>query len=142
MSSPSGQIARVPLAVVAGGELREPSLLETSLDELAAYALTAPQWRMERWAFVATSSGRALVRGLPLPPLSGTRFVEADGVCDPAGCTWSPAVEPAIVRQLLRLAAGDIAILRPNGTWDRISADDWVRASRSAIANTRESLAR
>ena len=132
----------MPLAVVPGGEMREPSLLEASLDGLAAYAQAAPQWRLERWAFVATDDGRVLVRGLPLPPLSGNRFVESDGVCVTAGCAWSPAVEPAIVRQLLQLEEGEIAIFWEVGSFDRIAAGDWVRVSRSALAGTRESLAR
>ncbi len=141
MSSLPG-LAGVPFAVVPGGEVREPALLETALEQLAAYAQTAPQWRLDRWSFAAAQGGRALVRGLPLPPLPGVRFVEAGGVYLPAGCAWSPAVEPAIVRQLLQLAQGDSAILHPSGSWDRIAADDWVRASRSAFRRTRELLGR
>jgi hypothetical protein len=142
MSSVFDQLAGVPLAVVPSGEVRELELLETTLEQLAGYARTAPQWRLDRWSFAATSSGRLLVRGLPLPPLPGVRLGEWDGVCLPAGCAWSPAVEPLVVRQLLRLLPGEMAILRTDGSWDRVSADDWVRASRSAIASTRESLAR
>jgi hypothetical protein len=128
----------VPLTVVPSAELREPALLEVSLEQLAEYAATAPHWRLARWSFVATADGHALVRGLPLPPLPGTQWIEEDGVCVPAGCRWSPEVEPAVVRQLLELAAGNIALLRADGSWDRVSAEDWVRASRSSVRCTQE----
>jgi len=123
----------VPLCIVAADEVREPALLETSLSLLAEYASAAPQWRIERWSFAATADGQALVRGLPLPPLPGTQWTNWDGICVPAGLAWSPAVEPAILRQLLRQETGEIALLRESGAWDRIAAEAWVRCSRSAL---------
>ncbi|HZN34448.1 MAG TPA: hypothetical protein VFB80_11540 [Pirellulaceae bacterium] len=135
-------LAAVPLQLAPGGALREPALLETSLDLLCEYALTAPQWRIDRWSFVAQASRRVLVRGSPLPPLPGTHWVETEGICVPAGRSWSPAVEPAVVRQLLGLEPGVLALLREDATWDRINPDDWVRASRSAFRRTLEALPR
>jgi hypothetical protein len=126
-------ISPAPLCVVATGDVREPALLETSLSLLAEYVAAAPQWRIERWSFAATASGRALVRGLPLPPLPGTQWTLLDGICVPAGCAWSPAIEPAILRRLLGLDSGEIALLRASGMWDRIAPDAWVRCSRSAL---------
>src|SRR5262245_57901329 len=132
-------LSAVPLQVVPGGALREPALLETGLDLLLQYALAAPQWRIDRWSFAA-SGLRVLVRGLPLPPLPGIHWVEMEGICVPAGRAWSPAVEPAVVRQLLALEPGELALLREDGAWDRVSSDDWVRASRSALRRTQEAL--
>ena len=131
-------LSAVPLQIVAGGVVREPALLETSQGLLSQYAETAPQWRIERWSFAAATDGRVLVRGSPLPPLPGIHWVEMDGICVPAGHAWSPEVEPAVVRQLLKLEYGDLALLREDGTWDRVAADDWVRASRSALRRTQE----
>ena len=138
----------VPLQVVPGGAVREPSLLETSRDLLLQYAEAAPQWRINRWSFAASvsigglrSGRRVLVRGSPLPPLPGIHWVEMDGSCVPAGRAWSPAVEPAVVCQLLALEPGELALLREDGTWDRVSEGDWVRASRSALRRTQEAPA-
>ena len=128
----------VPLSVVPCASVREPALLETSLELLADYATSAPQWRLSRWSFAATADAWVLVRGLPLPPLPGTQWVESGGVCVRAGYEWSPGVEPAVVRLLLELSAGDIALLRTDGSWDRIAVDDWVRAGRSSLRQLRE----
>jgi hypothetical protein len=130
------RLSAVPLRIVACGAGPEPVLLETALGVLAEYAAAAPQWRLERWSFAATAAGSVLVRGLPLPPLPGTAWVDCGGIAVPAGCAWTPAVEPAVVRQLLHLAAGELGLLRPDGRFDRISAEDWVRAGRSAIRET------
>jgi hypothetical protein len=142
LRSLSGRPPGVPLCLVPCGELREPALLETSLDQLAKYCLTAPQWRLDCWSFALAADGQALVRGTPLPPLPGTCWVQTGGICVPAGRAWSPAVEPEIVRQLLQLNTGELALLRGDGSWDRVANDDWVRASRSAVRRTQESLAR
>ena len=131
---------QIELLLVPSGIVREPALLETTLSQLAAYVATAPQWRIERWSFLADRTGRALFRGLPLPPLPGTYWTQREGVATPAGYDWSPAVDPAVVRQALGLAGGELALLWPGGTWDRVLPDDWTRASRSALLRTREAL--
>jgi len=123
----------VSLCIVAAGAVREPALLESSLSLLAEYVSAAPQWRIERWSFAATAGGRVLVRGLPLPPLPGTQWTTLDGICVPAGFAWSPVVEPAVLRRLLQLDTGEIALLREGGAWDRIAAEAWARCSRSAL---------
>lgn len=128
----------IELVLVPSGSVREPALLETNLVQLAEYLAIAPQWRIDRWSFVADHTGRAIIRGLPLPPLPGTYWTERDGIATPAGYDWSPAVDPAVVRQVLGLTAGEIALLHPGGTWDRVLPDDWTRASRSAVRKTSE----
>ncbi|HEX5104438.1 MAG TPA: hypothetical protein VFV87_11535 [Pirellulaceae bacterium] len=130
------------LSLVPTGDAREPTLLETSLSSLTQYVATAPQWRIERWTFAATADGRAIVRGTPLAPIPGTQWVEVEGVATPAGFTWSPPVDAEVVRQVLQLAKDEVALLRPDGTWDRIAPDQWVRASRSALRGTQEALLR
>jgi hypothetical protein len=141
MSNPFSRPAGVPLGLVPSGEVREPALLETSLEQLADYCHTAPQWRLDRWSFALAADGRVLLRGTPLPPLPGTFWVQSGSICAAAGCTWSPAVEPGIVSQLLQLNPVELALLRDDGSWDRVAEEDWVRVSRSAIRRTQESLA-
>ena len=86
----------------------------------------------------AAADGGVIVRGTPLPPIPGTQWTLDDGIATPAGLTWSPPVDAATLQQVLGLAAGEIALLRPDGTFDRLAADHWVRASRSAIRGTLE----
>jgi hypothetical protein len=138
--APPQPITPLTLWLVPSGCLREGALLETSLAGWCQYVDTAPQWRIDRWTFVAASDGQVIVRGLPLPPLPGVHWVLEESVAVPAGYAWSPAVDALTVQQALGLAAGELALLRPDGTWDRLAGDDWTRASRSAARATREAL--
>ncbi len=127
------QIAgQVRLQVVRGGPVREANLLLATLEAWVEYAGTAPQVRLERLAFAAGERGEVLVRGTPLPPVPGRHFVEDNGLAVPAGWTWSPQVDPEALRVLFQLDRHDIALLHEDGTWDRVRADDFVRATRSA----------
>jgi hypothetical protein len=132
----------VALTLVPAAAEREPALLETTLEQLANYASTAPQWRIDRWTFAAAKGDCVLVRGTPLPPIPGTQWVLDQSIATPAGLTWSPPVDVAVLQQLLGLAQGEIALLRADGTCDRIAGDHWVRASRSAIRGTLEAASR
>jgi len=82
-----------------------------------------------------------VIRGTPLPPLAGARFVDRGGVAVPAGWTWSPAVDAPTLRRLLQLEKGDLTLWTLDGPWQRIAADDFARAGRSAIRATAEGLA-
>jgi hypothetical protein len=140
IAAPPPRIPPQPLRLVPTGQMREPALLETSLAEWCRYVETAPQWRIDCWTFAATADGQVIVRGLPLPPLPGLQWVVEEGVALPAGYEWSPPVDALTLQQALGLAAGELALLRPDGSWDRVAADDWTRASRSAARATREVL--
>jgi hypothetical protein len=82
------------------------------------------------------------VRGQPLPPLSGERFVECEGVAIPAGWHWSPNVEAVVLRELLCLTAGDVALLHVSGDYELVAAANFVQATRSAVRHTAEVMAR
>lgn len=97
------------------------------------YAITAPQIRLARWSFVVDGQHRAIIRGVPLPPIPGEPLVEQAGIAVPAGWTWQPNVPAVIVRQVMGLSAGDSALWQPSGGWHRIVESDWVQATRSAV---------
>lgn len=124
---------RMPLELVRGGNPAEPTLLRLDLDAWREYAIEAPQVRLERWTFAVSESRAALVRGTPLPPLPGERFVESAGIAVPAGWTWTPAVEASVVRDVFGLTAGDVALWNAHGSWERLRAEDFVKATRSAV---------
>ena len=86
---------------------------------------------------------RVIVRGGPLPPLPGQRFIERGGLATPVGWQWLPQVDPPVVLELLRsvvpqLAPQDLALLLPDGSWEHIPGDSFVQASRGAIRLTAE----
>jgi len=129
---------RIALRLTPVHEPRAASWLLTSLAEWCEYVEMAPQARLARWSFAADSTGRVVVRGAPLPPLRGVQYVEESGIAAPAGWHWSPPVEAAIVRDVFGLELGDSALWFANGSWQKIPAGDWVRATRSAARLTLE----
>lgn len=129
---------RIALRLTPAHEPRAASWLLTSLAEWCAYVETAPQARLARWAFAADATGRVVVRGAPLPPLRGVHYVEESGIAVPAGWHWAPAVEAAVVRDVLGLEQGDSALWFADGSWDKIAMGDWIRATRSAARLTLE----
>jgi hypothetical protein len=130
----------VRIRLVRCSDVVEPSLLTTGIDQFAAYAACAPQVRLDRWHFAVGDDGRVVVRGRPVPPLIGRRYVERGGVCVPAGWHWEPAVESDVMSRLLGLDSNDVAILETDGRASRLSGDDFVRASRSAIRKSAEAF--
>ena len=124
---------RLPLRLVRGGKPAEPALLRVSLQAWRDYAIRAPQVRMQHWTFAVSQSGEALIRGTPLPPLAGVRFVEDAGIVVPAGWTWTPAVEAAVVREAFGLKPGELALWGTDGAWERLSDESFVKATRSAV---------
>jgi hypothetical protein len=121
-------------------EPEEPSLLITRWQHWHEYALTAPQVRLERLAMALADDGRVLLLGTPLPPLPGEQWVVRAGVAAPAGWIWSPAVDPAVIRELLELPPHDLALLHTGGNWELVAAGNLVRVTRSAARNTAEAL--
>jgi MoxR-vWA-beta-propeller ternary system domain bpX2 len=124
---------RIPLSLVADQVYRESNLLLTSLAEWTAYGVTAPQVRLDRWHFAVSEKGDVIVRGTPLPPLAGTRLVEEHGIAVPSGWHWSPAVDADVLTSLFQLATHDVLLWTPQGRRERIAAEQFVRATRSAI---------
>ena len=133
----AGRMAEgVALRLVRSAAVREANVLLTSLRAWADYGGGAAQVRLERWSFAVSDTGGVAVRGEPLPPLPGQRYVETEGVAVPAGWAWEPAVEAAVLRQLLGLRGSDLALLHPDGSWDHVRGEHFVRASRSAVRLT------
>lgn len=129
------RIARVPFTLVRanGRPSLEPAALLVSAQVAAEWAATAPQVRLDPLTFAASSDGRILFKGKPLPSLSGTRLTEQEGVLVPAGWAWSPAIDTGSLRETLEVAAEEFVILTQDGKAQRISQRDFVQASRIAI---------
>jgi hypothetical protein len=132
--------ATVSLRLVRSDQTDDPAALLTALELWAGYAATAPQVRLDRWQFAVAGDRRVLVHGRPLPPLRGQHLVDLEGLLVPAGWTWSPAVEPRVVRSALGLESGEFALWSADGSWERIPAVAMVRASRSGARMTAESF--
>jgi hypothetical protein len=125
------------LTLVRDPIVREPNMLITSLATWCHYAANAPLVRLQRWSFAVNDRGEALIRGLPLPPLAGRRFVEQDGVAVEAGWTWSPNVSAAVLRRKVQVTGGDLLLLHGEPlAVEVVPAAAFVKATRSAARQT------
>jgi hypothetical protein len=141
LSATGRQPPPVPVRLIRACRVCEPSVLMTRIAAWCDYGGEAPQVRLNRWFFAAADDGRVVVRGVPLPPLSGERFTEHEGIAVPAGWTWHPPVEASVLRRVLGLEKQDLALLLSNGTWERIEGAQFVRATRSAVRATAREVA-
>jgi len=126
------------MTLVRSARAETASVLLTTIDHWQAYVAEAPQVRLDCWRFAVADDGRVVVRGKPLPPLAGERWVEYDGIAVQAGWHWSPPVEGAIVRCVFGLEPGELALWQTDETWERIRAADFLPASRAAARASAE----
>lgn len=124
---------KVELRLARSSEVVEPNVLLTSLESWESYALKAPQIRLERLTFAVGEEGQVIIRGTPLPPCPGVRYVEQSNIAVEAGWKWLPAVSVAVLCEVLNRAEQDLALFHADHTWDLIPADTFVSASRSAV---------
>ena len=91
---------------------------------------------------VGPKDGRVVLRGKPLPPIPGKRLVEVEGIAVPCGFAWTPPVDAEVVREILGLLPGDLALLEADGTHERIESSAFVPGSRAAARTTLGGLRR
>ena len=125
--------ARVTLKLVRSSSPSVANLLQTTWIVWKEFATSASQVRLSRLAFALSDDNRALVRGVPLPPIPGRRFVEVDGVVVPNGWRIEPNVGPLVVRQVLKLDENELALFSEDGSFERVPRSAFVQATRSAV---------
>ena len=102
------------------------------------YVISAPQIRIDRFAFAMSERSEVLVRGTPLPPLPGRSYFESNGLFLPVGWRLDPDVGTAVARQVMKLDPETLAIFLDEGTFERIPQSSFVRASRAAVRASHE----
>ena len=132
---------RASLTLVRTSRQSPATVLLTSLAHWAAYASSAPLVRLRPLRFAASTDGRVVIRGAPLPPLPGVRYVEQEGVATPAGWAFSPPLDVASVRILVRVAGDDLALFAEDASCERIPAEAFVAASRGGARATLDAMA-
>lgn len=133
--------ARVALELVRSASEHESALLLTGLKEWSQYAATAAKVRLEPLRFAVDHSGRVLVQGNPLPPIPGKRFVIYGRIAVPAGFTWVPALSPAVLLRVFGGAESSLVLWEEQGTITRLSAEQFIPATRAAVKATQSAFA-
>jgi hypothetical protein len=140
-AAPGSRPAAIPLRLVRSTREQEPELLLTRLEELKEFAATAAQVRLDRLQFAANAEGLVFVRGRPLPPLPGRRFVLHGGLAVPAGFSWEPAVGADALMRRFGISGDTVVVWNEDGTLMRLHGEQFIPASRSAIRATEQALA-
>ena len=137
----AGQVEARLMVRIERTMVEQPAtLMLTTAPAFADYAAAAPAVRLRPLRFAAASDARVVVWGTPLPPVPGRRYADREGVAVPCGFAWSPPLEPAVLRALLGLAAGDLALFHEDGSYEHVTADAFARAGRAAARATRAAL--
>lgn len=138
---PAREPSPISLELVRSGNEREPELLLTTLESFQHFATQAAQVRLDRLQFAATTDGRILVRGTPLPPLPGRRFVLHQGMAVPAGFAWQPAVSAEVVARRFGATGDSLVLWNEDGTITPLHSEQFVPATRSAVRATVQAVA-
>jgi hypothetical protein len=138
---PAGLPATVPLRLIRSTEERQADLLLTTIELFRRFSTDAAQVRLERLRFAASADGRVLVKGTPLPPLPGQRFVLYQGVAVPAGFAWQPAVSAEVVIQRFNVSGDALVLWNADDTITRLHQEQLIPVTRSAVRKTAERLA-
>jgi MoxR-vWA-beta-propeller ternary system domain bpX2 len=124
-------VATVSLTLVRAGRPRPVSALMCELRELARWADGATSQQIE--ALVATRWGeKALVRGERLPTLAASPRWWGRDVLVPLGFRPEPDLAEEILRQVMGLGEGDVALLTNEGA-DVVPAAAFGPVSRAGI---------
>jgi hypothetical protein len=134
---PSG----VPLRLVRCSREQAPELLLTSTEIFLSYTQQAPRVRLERLQFAADERSRVLVRGTPLPPLPGQRYVLHGSVAVPVGFGWEPAISVEALARVFGISGDALVLWDEAGTYSRLHEEQFIPVTRSAVRATVKALA-
>jgi hypothetical protein len=137
---PADAPAAIQLRLVRCAQERTPDLLLTTLEEISRFAVTAAQVRLDRLQFAANGEGEVVVRGQPLPPLPGRRFVICNGVAVPAGFSWTPQVGEDVLARRFAVSGDALVLWNEDGSITRLHGEQFLPLSRSALRATQQAL--
>ena len=126
------------IEIVPGEQFETPQFLQTKLQTWTQYAVSAPRVRLDRLAFATAADGTVFIRGEPLPPISGRRFVIRGRIAIEAAWTWRPKVSAEVLEAALAIADGHLAVMYGDGNWLSLPSERFVQATRSAVRATSE----
>jgi hypothetical protein len=133
-SLPGQASGRVGLSLVRGDNAAESNIVMTTPAACVAWAEHASSLRLIPLSVaIDRAQERVILKGTPLPPLPGARYVLADRVGLPAGYDFDLSISHEDVVGLLQLAPGQSALFEPDGAWSVFDDDVFVAATRSTL---------
>ena len=118
----------------------KPTLLRCDLAALSDWADTASETRLKRLTFACNVEKKTLLRGTPLPPIRGERWIEYQNIAVPVGWTWFPAVSIQALNQIFNATDNHLILVEESGCWQKIDRQFFAKASRIAIRTTQDQV--
>ena len=133
---PADLPSKVSLQLVRSFDEHEPALLLSSIADFASFSASAAAIRLNPLRCAANASGEVLIRGNPLPPLSGRRFVLHGRVAISTGFTWQPAVSVELLERAFNVSGDAMILWHEDGAITRLHAEQFISVTRSAVRAT------
>ena len=118
----------------------QPTLLRCCLAAFHNWGNTAPQTRLNRLTFACNAKKEIIVRGNPLPPIRGARWIEHQNVAVPVGWSWQPRISVQALNNVFKADEHELILVEEDGCWQRIDRRVFVNASRIAIRMTNDQV--
>lgn len=130
-----GQVEQtIVLSLVRQAGTGESNLLVTSVGACQAWAERASRLRLKPLSVAIDQAvGRVALRGHPLPPLPGNRYVINERVGLPAGYVFSQPITHGEAASIIDLPKDSIALFEPDGSWSALRDDVLIAATRSTL---------
>lgn len=131
-------LAAAPIAwsLVPSEAFCPTNLMILPCEAFIRWGLSAPAVRLKPLRFAVADDGRACVVGAVLPPIPADHWRMQAGVATPAGWALPRGITAGLVATTLRLAAGETALIHPDGSAERLPSEAFVDASRGALRAT------
>jgi len=133
---PGTAVAEVALCLVRSRIIRPTGMLGLRLEEFSEWVKAAPAIRFQNLTFACSADGQVLVRGHPVPPLPGRRYVLDDGLAIPAGFALDPPLPAAVVRSLVDAKRPGVIRFEENADVDVIDDSLFVPVTRAGVRMT------
>jgi MoxR-vWA-beta-propeller ternary system protein len=137
---PGDDPPRTGLCLVRSGGEKPANVLLTHFETWRSFVLQASEIRLRPLRFALSARQEVVVWGEPLPPISGLRFVEQEGIATPAGFSWQPAVSPKVLRQVFQAGEDSLVIWGEDNSCVHLHPEQLVPASRSGVRATADAL--
>ena len=139
-SLPGHDLERMGLSLVRSFSEKPATVLRTDFRAWHSFVLQSSEIRLRSLRYALSDNREVVVWGIPLPPISGRRFVEQEGLAVPAGFSWKPAVSPKVLRQVFQAGENSLVIWDDTNSCVHLHPEQFVPASRSGVRATRDAL--
>ena len=124
----------VKLTLQRTGKETQPNLLITGRSSMRAWAEYASGRKLAVLSVaIDRVAERVAVRGVPLPPLPGARYVVEGRVGLPAGHGFALPISNREVADMLDVDRSSVALFHTDGSWSLLPDDVFVAATRGTL---------